>query len=179
MLVVSVPDEKYVTVKYTLVVANEIPNTKDPITLHNEAKLTGSYTVSDSTDTTLYYVMGSATATGVSGTYELYKQDGASQTALQGAEFSLYRVKIEENGGRYTVTVDTDAAGTPIPYETQTSDENGRLIFGMAKGSEHLALDTLYFYVENNGSARVSAEHGTPLFHAAWPVHNAGNAGIS
>lgn len=149
VLVVSVPDEKYVTVKYTLVVANEIPNTKDPITLHNEAKLIGSYTVSDSTDTTLYYVMGSATATGVSGTYELYKQDGASQTALQGAEFSLYRVKIEENGGQYTVTVDTNPDGTPIPYETQTSDENGRLIFGMANGSEHLALDALYFYVEN------------------------------
>lgn len=133
-LTITIPDETYAKITYSVRVKGEIGKT---YTIRNNVSMEGKAGTESGTEDDIEIQRASATVTGDKGTITLIKTGrysiGGKTPYLQGVEFQLYNVNLE------------DANVTLV--ESHTTDKDGMIVFGAEKGKS-LSKNTLYYFQE-------------------------------
>lgn len=132
-LTLNVPDGKYLKVEYEVIPSG---NPSDKVPLSNTATLTGVKDGSATDDQTWTVQSASATAGGNGYGITMTKYDAQQVgTPLEGAEFTLYSVAMD------------DAGGTEEKFQTAKTDGSGKISFGTS--TKKMTNCVLYKLVES------------------------------
>ena len=158
-LTLEVPDEKYLKVEYEVIPTG---NPGEEVSLSNTAELTGVTEGSaiDEQKWTIQNAFAGAGGNGYGITMTKYDAQQVGAT-LEGAEFTLYRVDMDQ-----VATAGIKNARTE--FETATTDDNGRISFGEEKKA--MTNCELYQLVESR------APDGYATANPIW-IMLKGNAG--
>lgn len=154
-LVITIPDEAEVTVRYTVRLSG---TPGENVTISNKANLSGRSELSSSVTGTFVINESSGSVAGENATITLIKADLHNpDILLSGAKFDLYRVYLQQwDDDDPTGQHPNEESGADSPYIAKVAsgetNEDGTLtidiVYPPGEAPRGLAYDVLYFFVE-------------------------------
>lgn len=143
-ITVVLPDEQFVTVKYTVRVNGEVGTTVD---VANEALLSGYEDNKAVADNEFAILSASGGTTGRAGSITVTKVDSTDLTRfIEGVVFDLYRVDLDAWVGN------ADASTASEKIASGTTNNLGKILFANDDSGKALETDVLYYLVETKAA---------------------------
>lgn len=154
-LTVELPDATPITITYGV---RAIGPVGSQVQLTNRAEISGVVNGASTTDTNWFVFESSAGTAGTGGVMAITKVDSASLSRkLAGAQFTLYKVDMNQLTGTNVTDAQVAAASTQVGQ--QTTDDSGVARFGTK--AQPLETSTLFYFTETKAPTYTNADGST------------------